>query len=138
MPTSHRRIGLIVDEPLDRALDLFRGPDETIPEAAVARRAVIEGALLASIVQLAAGNGVVQDRAAHLIAQVRELLPALALDKQLLALALEQLGRVEDRPAAAERRRRQFALLEEPPAPGAQSAQDLADTLDAFERLPAR
>lgn len=45
---------------------------------------------------------------------------------------------VDERRSLTERRRRQLALLSKEPAPDRQTAQDLADVLDAFERLPRR
>lgn len=130
----------MVDEPVDSVLRLFREQAEsTLPEARVARLAVVEGALIEALVKVAASDADERDRAAELVARVRELIPDLPLTGQIKGELLESLSRCRTRPSLAERRRRQFALLRnaEKPSEG-QTAQDLADTFDAFERLPAR
>lgn len=63
---------------------------------------------------------------------------ALPLTQQVKAELLATLERVDRKPSADERRRRQLAYLGEAQPRGRQTAQDLADTFDAFERVPAR
>jgi hypothetical protein len=141
MPSPHRRVGLIVDEPVDSVLRLFpQASAPSISEAGIVRRAVLEGGLVEALVRLAAGNSAQQERAALVVEQVRELMPSLRLDTKIKEELLESLGRVEARPSLEERRRRQLALMRDakPPTEGAQTAADLADTFDAFARLPAR
>ncbi len=140
MPSPHRRIGLVVDEPVASILRLFRERAEsTLPEARVARLAVVEGALIEALVKVAASDAQERERAAELVAQVRALVPDLPLTGQIKDELLESLDRSRTRPSMTERRQRQFALLRNAARPsGGQTAQDLADTFDAFERLPAR
>lgn len=140
MPTAHRRIGLVVDDTVDSVLHLVReGAERTLPEATIARKAVLEGGLVEAMVKIAASNTAERERAAELVARVKALVPVLPLSRQIKDELLESLSRAETRPSLAERRRRQLALLRdaEEPAHG-QTAQDLAETFDAFERLPAR
>jgi hypothetical protein len=135
MPNPHRRVGLVVDETVASALHVFRG--EALPEAAVLRRAVLEGSVVEAIAKAAAGNGPEQERAAELMASLRALLPSLGLDGHLERAVSANLGHAIESIGLSERRRRQFALLEARPESAAQSAQDLADSLDAFERWTA-
>jgi len=140
VPSPHRRVGLIVDESVDSVLHLFReAAPSTLPEARIVRRAVVEGGLIEALVNLAASPGAQREQAARIVAQVRELVPSLRLNGQIKEELLEALSRAEARPPVAERRRRQLALIREAADPGdRQTAQDLADTFDAFERIPAR
>lgn len=99
---------------------------------------MLEGALVEAMVKTAVGNGAQSERAAEIVLSARDLLPALPLSDQLKEVLLVYLGRVQERPSRAERRRRQFALLGKEPRPtDRQTAQALADAFDAFERLPA-
>jgi hypothetical protein len=140
MPSPHRRIGLVVDEPVDRALDLIRErAKEGVPEATAARQAVLEGALVEALLKLAMSDHADREQAADLIARVRELVPSLPLTAQIRLELLESLAPAQSRPSLAERRRRQLELLARPEvSEDAQTAQDLAETFDAFERLPSR
>lgn len=140
MPSPHRRIGLVVDEPVDMVLELFRrGGHPSSPDARLARSAVMEGALVEALVTVANGNARERDRAIELIAEIRELLPSLPLSGKIQDELLDLLRRADGRPSLPERRRRQFELLRRAGSPsGGQTAQDLADTFDAFERVPAR
>ena len=140
MPSPHRRIGLIVDEPVDSALDLIRERAKgAVPEARAARQAVLEGALVEALLKLAMSDDAEHEEAAKLIARVRELVPTLPLSRQVRLELVESLAPAPSRPSLAERRRRQLELLAKPEvSEDAQTAQDLADTFDAFERLPPR
>jgi len=140
VPSPHRRIGLVVDEPVDSILRLFRdGAEPALPEARIARLAILEGALVEALLKVATGEGNDRGRAAELVGQVRDMLPSLPLSGQIKDELLDVLRRAEARPSLPERRRRQLELLRRSSAPsGGQTAQDLADTFDAFERVPVR
>jgi hypothetical protein len=140
MPSPHRRIGLVVDEPVDGILGLFReGMESVTPEAKLARMAVLEGALVEALVKAAGSDRPERERAAELVALAKELVPDLPLSGQVKDELLVALSRAAARPAPSERRRRQLALLRAAGRPSdGQTAQDLAETFDAFERLPVR
>jgi hypothetical protein len=141
MPSPHRRIGLVVDEPVDDVLDLFRErTQERLPEARIARMAVVEGALVEATMKLARSSDARdRDRAAHLVAGLEEIVPDLPLPGLLKDELLASLREARSRPSRAERRRRQLALVRSAERrPTGQTAQDLADTFDAFERMPSR
>lgn len=139
MPTNHRRIGLVVDEPVDRVMDLYR--DQAKPalrDAAIARHLVLSGSLVEAMVKLAHGDTTEHERAAEIVARLKELVPDLQLPNEVKTQLLETLSRTSERRSLAERRSRQFALIRGAGRPDGQTAQDLAETFDAFERVPAR
>jgi len=140
VPSPHRRIGLVVDEPVDSVLHLFREDAEpALPEARIARLAILEGALVEVLVKVANGNGNDRERAAELVAQIREMLPSLPLTGRIKDELLDSLRRADAGPSLPERRRRQLELLRTASAPSSgQTAQDLAESFDAFERGPVR
>jgi hypothetical protein len=140
VPSPHRRVGVIVDEPVDSVLHLFRETVEpTVSESRIARMAVLDGAMFAAIIKLASGHGAQRERAADLVTRMKAMLPALPLDRQVKNELLESLERVDPRPSLAERRRRQLALLSDVKQPElGQTAQDIAEMFDAFERHPAQ
>ncbi len=90
-----------------------------------------------AIIAVASGGGADSARAVDLVVGVRSLLPDLPLPGQAKAELMVSLNRALVTPSASERKLRQLALLEEPHVEIGQTAQDLADTFDAFERLPS-
>lgn len=137
MPSSHRRIGLVVDEPVEGALKVLRkGAESPLPEATLARRAVFEGAAFEAIQRAVAGGGENGQRAGEIVAQIREILPRLELPHAVLAGLLEALDRSVDSWSSEERRRRQLALLSSP-NPYGEAALAYAEQFDDLERLPS-
>jgi hypothetical protein len=129
---------LVIDDAVDDAMGLFRSrPEAPTAEAAVIRLAVMEGTLMEAIIAVASGGGADSARAVDLVVGVRSLLPDLPLPGQAKAELMVSLNRALVTPSASERKLRQLALLEEPHVEIGQTAQDLADTFDAFERLPS-
>lgn len=139
MPSPHRRIGLVIDEDMDSALDIFRDASraEPAPEASLARRAVFEGTLIEALMKVATHASGGQERAAALLHELREMLPTLRLPEAVTADLEEALGRVTEGQAIEERKRRQIASLSEP-NPYGRAALELTDTFDALESLPPR
>jgi len=67
------------------------------------------------------------------------MLPSLPLSGRIKDELRDSLRRADARPSLPERRRRQLELLRKASAPSSgQTAQDLAETFDAFERVPVR
>ncbi|HEY6757983.1 MAG TPA: hypothetical protein VI318_00775 [Baekduia sp.] len=141
MPSPHRRVGLVVDDLVGGILDLFRERAEpAVPAAKIARRAVVKGALVEATLKVARSDAPQRERAAELVAGLAALVPGLPLPGLVKDELLESLSRSDTAPSRAERRRRQLALVRSAgkPEDDSQTAQDLAETFDAFERLPAR
>lgn len=130
----------MVDDPVNGILDLFRERIPTpLPEAKIARMAMVEGALVEAMMKVAGGDTPDRERAAELVAGLTKIVPDLPLPGLVKDELLEALQRAEAGPSRAERRRRQLALVRGHEASRTgQTAQDLADTLDAFERVPSR
>jgi hypothetical protein len=141
MPSPHRRVGLVVDDLVGGILDRFRErADPALPEAKIARMAVVAGALVEATLKVAQSDTPDRERAAELVAGLTALVPDLPLPGLVKDELLELLNRSDTGPSRAERRRRQLALLPgvKKPEDDSQTAQDLAETFDAFGRLPAR
>jgi len=139
VPSSHRRIGLVVDESVNEVLNIFRESSPApMPDATIARKAVLEGALVEMMFKLAGGHAHESELAAEIVARIRELVPSLDLTGEAKDEITELLDRTASRESRDERRLRQRALLHQPVGESGQTAQDIADTFDAFERLPVR
>lgn len=139
MPSPHRRIGLVVDDPVDSALRLFRvSAEPSAPEARLVRSAVLEGAMIEAAVQMARGTSSRRGDAVEVLRRFAELLPELPLDAAVKAELIAGLERVKDEPSRDERRSRQLAYLKQAKPRQRQTAQDIADTFDAFESVPVR
>lgn len=137
MPSPYRRIGLVVDEDMDSALDIFRDSsrEQPTPEASLARRAVFEGTLIEALMKVAGRASSGQPRAAALLAELRDVLPTLQLPKAAAADLEEALARVTEAHALEDRRRRQLALLESP-NPYGRAALEYAEDFDGLDSLP--
>jgi len=135
MPSPHRRIGLVADEQIESALKIFRRAAGAAPDASLARSAVLEGALVEALMTAAERGSGDQERAAVLVRELRELLPALRLPAAVHDHLAERLERAVERRTGEERRRRQLELIGSPNRYG-QAALDYADSFDADDTLP--
>lgn len=136
MPSAHRRIGLVVDEPVQGALEVLRkGVEAPLPEATLARRAVFEGAAFEAIQRAVSAGGENGRRAGEIVALIRRLLPTLELPHAVRADILDALNRSLEEWSREERRRRQLALLSSP-NPYGEAALAYAEQFDDLERLP--
>lgn len=135
MPSPHRRIGLIVDEDMESALEIFRHTAGAAPEATLARSAVLEGVMVEALMTAAEGASGHQERAAILVRELRELLPALRLPAVVHDNLAGRLDRAIETRTGEERRRRQLELIGSP-NPSGRAALDYADSFDADDTLP--
>jgi hypothetical protein len=136
MPSPHRRIGLVVDEDIESALRVFRQASDSAPEASLVRSAVLEGAMIEALVAAAAEPGDRdQERAAAVVGELRELLPALGLPAVVGSNIAGRLDRAVETRTGEERRRRQLELISSPNTHG-RAALDHADSFDADDALP--
>ncbi|HVE68104.1 MAG TPA: hypothetical protein VNB64_05935 [Solirubrobacteraceae bacterium] len=136
MPTPFRRIGLVLDQEVDGALELFReGVNEEVPQASLARRAVFEGALVQALVLLARQRSPAQARAAAVVREMRELLPSLSLPREATDDLTEVLAGVAQDDESEARRQRQRTLLESPNLHGA-AALSHAEDFDLLDSVP--
>jgi hypothetical protein len=135
MPSPHRRIGLVVDEDIESALRIFRQASETAPEASLVRRAVLEGSLIEALMTAAKRGDGDQERAAVLVGELRELLPALGLPAVVHANLADRLDRAVETRMGEKRRHRQLDLIGSP-NPYGRAVLDHADSFDADDVLP--
>ena len=135
MPSPHRRIGLVADEDIQSALKIFRQAAGAAPDASLARSAVLEGALVEALMTAAERGSGDHERAAVLVRELRELLPALRLPAVVHDNIAERLDRAVKTRAGEERRRRQLELIGSP-NPYGPTALDYADSFDADDTLP--
>jgi hypothetical protein len=133
MPSPHPRVGLVVDEALDRTLARLaeRRPQDAA-RAGVARWAIFEGAIFEAYLEqlaLADVRGTAPtDPRATLEAAIATLdLPQDVLDG--VRVQLDHASLVQER---AERRRRQLALLHAGTPPGP-TAQDVIDSIESAD-----
>ncbi len=132
MPTSHPRVGLLLDEEMQHALETVRrraGDDAT--QASLVRRAVFEGVALEAVMNEATSGSATQERAARVVAELRELVGDLALPTSVVTSVTTDLSRALEGSDVQERRRRQRALLASPNPDGAMA---LAIT-EAFDEV---
>lgn len=137
MPSAHRRVGLVLDETMSSAFATLRehaGP--ALPEAGLARKAVLEGTAFSALLREAATPSATQADAQRLLRDLRELLATMRLPPQVKATVLEEIDRASRRTGIRERRQRQLAVLDSPD-PYGRAALDVTESIDAFDRHPA-
>jgi hypothetical protein len=135
MPSAHRRVGLVVDDPVAAALGVLnRSAHEPTAEASLARRAVIEGAALDAVIQ-AARLGGSPDATLALVA-LQQALAGLDDDlyEDVTAQVLREIGQALADAGVAARRTRQRALLSSD-GPPSEVALELKERLDSHEPL---
>lgn len=134
MPSSHRRIGLVVDEDVGTALALLRGrADSSFPDARLVREAVLDAILVERLV--AAAELARDERAAAVVEELRALLPTLELPEAVLRHLMQTLDTASKPVTRDERRRRQLALIDSP-NPYGRAALDYTNSVDAFDEAP--
>lgn len=135
MPSRHRRIGLVVDEDIDLALGVVRegSTKASLPDATAVRDAVLEGAVLSAVFSVARRPSTeVGAQAAALLAELRDLLPALELPTSVTEIVGQNVDATRARQISAERRQKQLMLLSSP-NPHGRAAQEYADYHDALD-----
>jgi hypothetical protein len=137
MPSSHARVGLLLDEDMSSALALVRehaGP--SVSQAGLARKAVFEGVALEAILREATTRSAGQETALRFLRDMRALLETLTLPRLVKEGVIAELDRVGHDTEVQQRRLRQRALLNSP-NPHGRAALDVKESSDAFERQPA-
>lgn len=120
MPTSHPRVGLLLDDEMQHALATVRrraGDDAT--QASLVRRAVFEGVALEAIMDEATSGSASRERAARVVAELRDLIGDLALPTSVVTSVSDDLSRALQDSDVQVRRRRQRVLLANPDPEGA-------------------
>lgn len=133
MPTSHPRVGLLLDHEMQHALATVRrraGDDAT--QASLVRRAVFEGVALEAVMNEAASGSATRGRAARVVAELRDLIGDLELPTSVVASVTDDLSRALQGSGVQERRRRQRALLASPDPDGA-VALAISEAFDEIE-----
>lgn len=137
VPSSHPRVGLVLDEDMSSALALVREHvGSSVSQAGLVRTAVFEGVALEAILREAATDSAGQEAAIRLVRDMRALLETLTLPRPVKEGVIEELDRVGRDTDVQQRRRRQRALLNSS-NPHGRAASDIKETFDAFERQPA-
>src|SRR5580765_4277653 len=109
MPTSHQRIGLVLDDDLRSALDaLGAHAPLSVPRAGLARKAVLEGVALDAILHTARAGSESGDAALGIVREIRALLPSLGVPPLVAATLMQELDRVSDDMGSRERREHQL------------------------------
>ena len=133
MPTTNRRIGLVVDETVDGALAALRAERRDLPDAALARTAVLESAVFSALVREARSTDRVRrEESQRILALVRGLLPSLGLPDRVAAEVRRSLETTEAAEALDRRRAKQRALLAAPDRFGAAILEE-TERFDALE-----
>lgn len=125
----------MLDEDLSSALAALRdraGPE--LPEAGLARKAVLEGVALDAILRTASAHAQSDDEARLLLRSLRMWLSRSAMPPPAMAALLGELDRADQHADLQERRRRQRALLRSPD-PHGPAALAIAESFDAFDEL---
>ncbi|MEZ5122019.1 MAG: hypothetical protein R2736_10665 [Solirubrobacterales bacterium] len=135
MPSPHKRMGLVLDEPMRDALDTVRSRVPAPSQSALARLAVFEGAALNAVLDAASSAG---DRdAIDAMRALRRVLSDLeTLPVAVKADVLVEIDRAIADSGVTDRRRRQLALLRAPSAHG-RAALAARERLEAFDPLDA-
>jgi hypothetical protein len=135
MPSSHRRVGLVLDDSMSSAFAVLRehlGPG--VPEARLARTAVIDGAAFGAVLREATtARSASQEAAQRILREMRDLLATMTLPPQVKTIVIDEIDRVSRDSGVQERRQRQLALLDLP-NPYGRAALDLTESIDAFDR----
>ena len=137
MPSSHPRLGHVLDEDMSTAFAVLRElADPGVPEAGLARKAVFDGAAFGAILREATTPSASQDAARRLLRDMRGLLATMTLPQELKSAVMGEIDRASADAGVQERRARQLALLDSP-NPHGRAALDVADSIDAFDVDPA-
>jgi hypothetical protein len=133
MPSPHPRVGLVIDEAMDRTLTrLAARRSRDAARAGVARWAIFEGAIFEAYLEqlaLADVHGTPVDARAALEAAITTLdVPQDVLDE--VRAQLDHASLVQER---AERRRRQLALLDAGEVASGPTAQDVIEDIETAD-----
>jgi hypothetical protein len=133
MPSPYSRVGLVVDEPMERTLAWLASQRPEDPaRASVARRAVFEGAAFEAILRELTVDSALALEAPNVIAAFLRVIEGLDLPEEVLFAVRSQLDRAGTTQERELRRARQRALLAETPADGP-TAQDIVDSIEALD-----
>lgn len=132
MPSPHRRIGLVVDQPLEDALTLLKSRRPAGATATIAREAVLDAAALEALQALAAGGDAAGRRAVLVLRDLRDALDSVDVPDAVSAHLAEALDAAITEAEDEGRRDLQLQLLEAPNPHGA-AALDLVDEFDELE-----
>lgn len=107
-----------------------------LPEATLARRALIDGVAFGAVLREANSQSASKDVAQEIIQSMRNLMESLTLPPIVKTTVIAEIEQVRQEVSVAERRRRQRALLRSPNPHGAAA---LAQTayFDAFDQQTA-
>jgi hypothetical protein len=131
MPTSHRRLGLVVDEPMKEVLGALREEAQDAAESTLARRAVFGGAALTEVIRASADD----PAAASAVQAMREALRNVrTLSDAVKMPVMEELDAAQAAAGPVERRERQRRMLWTPDPVGDQ-ALALKGQLDTHDPL---
>lgn len=135
MPTKRRRIPLLVDETVDAAFGYFRPARSVVADSRLARRAVLEGAALEALLQIAAEGTEEQARARAVLVEMVDLLSASDLPGEVIAELHERVAALAEQQEEEERRQRVLAYLAAPsPHRMRPFAHELAEEFDELDR----
>lgn len=137
MPSPHRRVALVADDPIREALETVRRANSGAAwaEARVVREAVFDGAFFEALRDAVAATGPGTEDLSAVFKSLHELLPDLDLSpeiKQVISTRMEETLALVD---SDHRRKRQLALLTTPDPYGA-TALAVSDELDELSHLP--
>ncbi|WP_155891960.1 hypothetical protein [Conexibacter woesei] len=139
MPSPHPRVGLVVDEAMDRTLTRLAGrrPGD-VARAGVARWAIFEGEIFEAVLEQMAraelhGDATPADPRATFEVAIRQAIDTLDLPQDVVDRVRAQLDHASVVQHRALRRRRQLALLDTTrPSPGL-TAQDVVDDIETAD-----
>ncbi|HET6508212.1 MAG TPA: hypothetical protein VFG42_15580 [Baekduia sp.] len=134
MPSPHSRVGLVVDEPMERTLDWLasRRPEDPA-RASVARRAVFEGAVLEAMLRELTVDGALALEAPRVVAAFLRVIDGLDLPADVLAAVRSQLDNAGAAQQRELRRARQRALLLSGAPADGPTAQDIIDSIETLD-----
>jgi hypothetical protein len=134
MPSPHTRVGLVVDEPMERTLTWLasRRPEDPA-RASVARRAVFEGAALEAILRELTVNSTLALEAPNVIAAFLRVIEGLDLPEEVLVAVRSQLDHAGTAQERELRRARQRALLLDETQADGPTAQDIVDSIEVLD-----
>jgi hypothetical protein len=134
MPSPHSRVGLVVDEPMERTLAWLasRRPEDPA-RASVARRAVFEGAALEAILRELTVDSALAFEAPKVVAAFLRAIEQLDLPEEVLTAVRSQLDHVGTVQTRELRRARQRALLLDGAPADGPTAQDIVDSIETLD-----
>jgi hypothetical protein len=133
MPSPHSRVGLVVDEPMERTLTWLASQRPEDPaRASVARRAVFEGAALEAMLRELTLDSALALDAPRVVAAFRRAIEGLDLPEDVLAAVRSQLDHAGTVQTRELRRARQRALLSQDSSDGP-TAQDIVDSIETLD-----